>query len=275
MRVDFTPEGILLPELDLWLDPRHPVPNAWLSHAHSDHARGLHQHRHRHPITARIYRHRWPLPEGRAQDMLVLNPGESIEWRGSVLTARPAAHILGAAQLLVEYGGERLVYTGDIKHRAPICGWPTESVACDRLIIESTFGLPIYQFLEAEEGQRRIVAFAQEASPPGKPRFFKDMASAAGRKSPTRSPAPASPAASTIPSAPSSPTTKPKAIVFPGWMATDASDRHTGRGRETPSAPPPAAKSRSSAAGPRSTTPAPGRMPTCSSPTRITRISPN
>jgi Cft2 family RNA processing exonuclease len=173
MRVDFTPEGILLPDLDLWLDPRHPVPNAWLSHAHSDHARGLHQSVIATAITARLYRHRWPLPDGRTQEVLTLDPGSSLEWRGATLTALPAAHILGAAQLLVEFQGQRLVYTGDIKHRAPICGWPTSSVPCDRLIIESTFGLPIYQFLDAAEARQRIAAFARECLHAGQTPVFQ------------------------------------------------------------------------------------------------------
>ena len=52
-----------------------------------------------------------------------------MEWRGATLTAYPASHILGAAQLLIEYRGERIVYTGDIKLREPICGATTEIVA--------------------------------------------------------------------------------------------------------------------------------------------------
>ncbi len=78
------------------------------------------------------------------------------------LTAYPASHILGAAQLLIELGGSRVVYTGDIKLREPICGTKTKTVQCDRLIIESTFGLPIYRFLSAEDARYRIVAFARE-----------------------------------------------------------------------------------------------------------------
>ena len=62
----------------------------------------------------------------------------------------------------LEFGGERLVYTGDIKLRQPLCGETTESVACDRLIIESTFGLPIFRMLDREAAMRRIVAFARE-----------------------------------------------------------------------------------------------------------------
>ena len=35
-------------------------------------------------------------------------------------------------------------------------------VACDHLIVESTFGLPIYRFVAREEARARIVAFARE-----------------------------------------------------------------------------------------------------------------
>jgi len=162
MRVEYTADGIYLPDIGLWLDPRLPVPAAWLSHAHSDHARGLHDSVIATPITAQIYRHRWPLPPDRSQQVFTLVPNQSMDWNGATLTARQAAHILGAAQLLVEYQGERLVYTGDIKRRTPICGWSTEPTPCDHLIIESTFGIPIYQFIEVHEAQARIANFARE-----------------------------------------------------------------------------------------------------------------
>lgn len=67
--------------------------------------------------------------------------------RESRCTVLPAAHILGVAHLLIEYQGERVVYTGGIKHRTPSCGVRTQIARCDRLIIECTFGLPIYNFL--------------------------------------------------------------------------------------------------------------------------------
>jgi Cft2 family RNA processing exonuclease len=91
-----------------------------------------------------------------------LEYGESREFHGARLTAYPAGHIAGAAQLLIEFQGERVVYTGDIKLRAPICGARTQVIPCDRLIVESTFGLPIYRFLSAEEAKVRIVRFARE-----------------------------------------------------------------------------------------------------------------
>lgn len=173
MRVDCKPDGIHLPAIDLWLDPRVPVPAAWLSHAHSDHARGLHQTAIATTLTAQLYRHRWPLPPGAQQNLIPLDPGQSIEWNGATLTARRAAHILGAAQLLIEFEGERLVYTGDIKRKSPICGWHTEPTPCDHLIIESTFGLPIYRFLDVRPAQDRIAAFARECLAAGQTPIFQ------------------------------------------------------------------------------------------------------
>jgi Cft2 family RNA processing exonuclease len=83
------------------------------------------------------------------------------------LQAIPAGHILGSAQLLIDTGSERIVYTGDIKQRAPICGNTTVIVSCDRLIVESTFGLPIYHFLSRAEAAQRIVDFAKRTQEQG------------------------------------------------------------------------------------------------------------
>jgi Cft2 family RNA processing exonuclease len=162
VEIQFSPQGIYLPDIDLWLDPQERCENSWISHGHSDHARGLHCTVIATPETLRVYRIRWPADGETPQTLRPLAYGESLEWNGSRLTAYPASHILGAAQLLIEFGGERVVYTGDIKLRPPICGVPTEVVACDRLVIESTFGLPIFRFLSQEEARDRIVAFAHE-----------------------------------------------------------------------------------------------------------------
>ncbi|MCU0247308.1 MAG: MBL fold metallo-hydrolase [Bryobacter sp.] len=167
MRVDFTADGIHLPEIDLWLDPQVAVGRAWLSHAHSDHARERHGIVYGTPETLELYRKRWPITTSVAQQ---LNPRDYFEvWEvGSVrLQAIPAGHILGSAQLLIDTGSERIVYTGDIKKHAPICGLTTTIVGCDRLIVESTFGLPIYHFLSREEAALRIVDFAKRTQAQG------------------------------------------------------------------------------------------------------------
>ena len=162
MEIQFTPQGIYLPEIELWLDSQDRCENSWISHGHSDHARGLHCTVIATPETLRVYRVRWPEDASMPQNLHPLSYGQSMEWRGATLTAYPASHILGAAQLLIEYRAQRVVYTGDIKLREPICGVSTEIVPCDHLIIESTFGLPIYRFLSSEDARDRIVGFARE-----------------------------------------------------------------------------------------------------------------
>lgn len=162
MDIQFSGNGIYVADIDLWLDPSERCEHSWLSHAHSDHARGLHSNVFATADTLRLYRLRWPEDEVFPQNLQALDYGSPVEWRGARLTAYPASHIVGAAQLLIECGGERVVYTGDIKLLPQICGTPTEVVPCDRLIIESTFGLPVFHFLTREQASQRIVEFARE-----------------------------------------------------------------------------------------------------------------
>lgn len=167
MRVEFTGQGIYLADLDLWLDPREPRPRAWISHAHRDHAGCVHGEVYATAETLAFYR----LRHGDALEGAVLHAvpyNQSWELAGARLTALPAAHLLGAAQLLVEHRRRRLLYTGDIKLRPPLCGRATEIVPADRLIVESTFGLPVFHFLTREQARERVVAFAREALEEGR-----------------------------------------------------------------------------------------------------------
>lgn len=163
MEIEFRQTGIYLPAIDLWLDNTEACAATWISHAHSDHARGCHGRVIGTSTTLRFYRMRLWMNEGDTEpEIQTLDYGEHMEWNGARLTAFRAGHILGAAQLLVEYGNERLVYTGDIKLRPPLCGETTEVVPCDQLIVESTFGLPIYRLLDRTAAMEQIVRFAQE-----------------------------------------------------------------------------------------------------------------
>src|SRR5262249_12293851 len=54
----------------------------------------------------------------------------------------PAGHVLGSAQVVMEYAGTRVIVSGDYKRTADptCCGF--EPVACDLFVTEATFGLP-------------------------------------------------------------------------------------------------------------------------------------
>lgn len=173
IEVEFRSTGIYLPQIDLWLDNTEPCAATWISHGHSDHARGCHGRVIGTPTTLRFYRMRLWLGESQPEpERIPVEFGASLDWNGAKLTAFPASHILGAAQLLVEFCNERLVYTGDIKLRAPLCGEKTQPLACDRLIIESTFGLPIYNLLTRENAAEEMIAFARACLSEGRSPVF-------------------------------------------------------------------------------------------------------
>ncbi len=182
MEVRYTEQGIHLPAIDLWLDPAEDCATAWLSHAHADHARGTHGTVLGTPETLGIYglRHRGePLAPGSLQP---LPHGASRRVGRATITSIPASHILGAAQLLVELDGERLIYTGDIKLHPPLCGAETRLTPCDHLIVESTFGLPIFHLLGAEEARARIVGFARRCLGEGETPVFLGYALGRGQE---------------------------------------------------------------------------------------------
>jgi Cft2 family RNA processing exonuclease len=162
VHVEYHEQGIYLPEIELWLDRTLPCVATWISHGHSDHARGCHGTAIGTSLTLRFYRMRLWMEQQDVEPILrPLEFGESMEWNGAELTAYPTGHILGAAQLLISYGGERLVYTGDLKLRPPLCGETAVTISCNRLIVETTFGLPIYHLLDRQDAADRIISFAR------------------------------------------------------------------------------------------------------------------
>lgn len=134
--------GVHLPEQGLWLDPLTVRSRAFVSHAHSDHAR-----RHRHAVMTAATLALCPEPR-RPRQTLVLELGMAAPVAGGTVTLHDAGHMLGSAMLLFEQPGERLLYTGDLKLRR---GWDrpdTRVPRADVLILESTYGKPHFRFPE-------------------------------------------------------------------------------------------------------------------------------
>lgn len=162
--IQFTRAGIHLPQLGLWLDARKRQrggERVFVSHAHSDHI-AAHDEVMLTEATSLFMRTRLP---GRRQEHL-LNFGERVEFEfGSekyYLTALPAGHILGSAMAYIEWRGETLLYTGDFKLRTSLAAEPPETCRADLLIMETTFGLPRYQFPPEETVRSEIVKFCRE-----------------------------------------------------------------------------------------------------------------
>ncbi len=136
------PQGIRVLPAGAWIDPAHPVDTALVTHGHADHARGGHGRTIATPATLAIMQLRYQTEAGATP----VAYGETIRLPGGVdATYVPAGHVLGSAQILLEYAGERVVVTGDYKRRAdPTCP-PFEVTPCDVFITEATFGLPVFK----------------------------------------------------------------------------------------------------------------------------------
>ncbi|MEP7085309.1 MAG: ligase-associated DNA damage response exonuclease [Betaproteobacteria bacterium] len=134
------PEGLYCPPGDFYIDPWRPVDRAVITHGHADHAR----YGSNHYLGARpgegILRKR--LGSGIRLD--TLDYGESVDHHGIRLSFHPAGHVLGSAQVRLEYRGEVWVASGDYKLEDDGTCAPFEHVRCHTFITESTFGLPIY-----------------------------------------------------------------------------------------------------------------------------------
>lgn len=151
--------GVLLPSVGLWLDPHDPRDLAFVSHAHSDHT-GCHKRILCTPATARLMQVR--LGED-LQSFQTLAFGETRSFEGWSATLIPAGHVLGSAQLLYQDSHGTLLYTGDFKLRKGLSSEAVVMTQAETLVMETTYGLPRYQFPPVQETLGAIVKFCAEA----------------------------------------------------------------------------------------------------------------
>lgn len=149
--------GVYLPQQELWLDPWDTKRFAFVSHAHSDHI-APHNEVIVSERTARLMQSR--LPGMRTEHVLPF--GERRTVRGFDLMLLPAGHIFGSAQCFLFADDETLLYTGDFKLRPGKSAEQAEWRQADTLIMETTFGLPRYQFPPTEQVIQQVVNFCRE-----------------------------------------------------------------------------------------------------------------
>ncbi|MFZ5726366.1 MAG: ligase-associated DNA damage response exonuclease [Pseudomonadota bacterium] len=150
------PGGIYVRPADLWIDPSRPVERAAVTHGHADHARSGHGAVFATPETLAIMALRYGV-DAEASQNLAVKYGDGFERGGVRFSFHPAGHVLGSAQILMEYAGERIVVTGDYKRRAdPTCA-AFEVVPCDIFVTEATFGLPVFRHPPTGEEIAKLV----------------------------------------------------------------------------------------------------------------------
>ena len=151
-----TPGGLYCPPGDFYIDPPRPAARAFITHAHSDHARAGHDAVLATRETLDIMGLR--LGAGFCRTQQIADLGAPMRMGEVTVAFYPAGHVLGSAQILVEAGGLRIVASGDYKRAPdPTCR-PFEPIACDVFISEATFGLPVFRHPDALMEIRRLLA---------------------------------------------------------------------------------------------------------------------
>lgn len=141
--MEVRPEGLYCVPADAFVDPHRPVARAIVTHGHADHARSGHGTVFATPETLSIMRTRYA--EAAVAGGVALAYHQKVEIAdGVTLWLAPAGHILGSAQAVLDYGGSRIVISGDYKrHSDPTCT-PFEVVPTDVFVTEATFALPVF-----------------------------------------------------------------------------------------------------------------------------------
>ncbi|SHN29173.1 putative mRNA 3-end processing factor [Mucilaginibacter sp. OK098] len=138
--LSFNLNGLYCKYGDFYLDPLQPVANAVISHAHADHAIPGNTNIYCTEATHAFMKLRYGKNAGKVFNIAAYNSTFNIG--GVEITFIPAGHMLGSAQVLMEYKGAKYLYTGDYKVQPDATCEPIEWVNADVLITESTFADP-------------------------------------------------------------------------------------------------------------------------------------
>jgi putative mRNA 3-end processing factor len=140
--IKFTNKGIYCEQGDFYIDPWQPVNLAVTTHGHADHVKWGNKAYLCHELTLPILHQRL------GPDLVIetLPYNKEISINGVKLSLFPAGHVLGSAQIRLEYKGEICVISGDYKVEYDGISTAFEPVKCHTFVSESTFGLPIYKW---------------------------------------------------------------------------------------------------------------------------------
>jgi len=137
------------------IDPYGGAKRAVITHGHSDHARPGHDHVLATRETLAVMTTRLGTPARLSTQAVAY--GETIAIGDVAVTLVPAGHVLGSAQVLIEWKGVRVVVSGDYKRSDDPTCVPFELVPCHLFITEATFALPVFQHGDARAEVAKLI----------------------------------------------------------------------------------------------------------------------
>ncbi|SMC45442.1 ligase-associated DNA damage response exonuclease [Moheibacter sediminis] len=164
----FTPKGIYCVPGKFYIDPWRPVDLALITHGHADHARwGMRKYLCHH-FTVPILKSRI----GKDIQVQGIGYNENLLINDVKVSFHAAGHIIGSAQIRLEHKGKVVVISGDYKVQDDNLSTPYEVVKCHEFITESTFGLPIYNWLSVEKQNEQLQNWVLNNQSNGKTSVF-------------------------------------------------------------------------------------------------------
>jgi len=152
--IDFTKYGLYCIPGDFYLDPKRIVQTAVISHAHGDHAVPNNRNVYCTKGTRELMGMRYNASA--RSNFHIREYGQEFMINDVRISFHAAGHILGSAQILLRYQGERYLYTGDFKLQPDKSCESFEFVECDHLITETTFADPEYNHPEPISEIKRL-----------------------------------------------------------------------------------------------------------------------
>lgn len=138
--LSFNTNGLYCKYGDFYLDPKQQVDVAVISHAHADHAVSGNEEVYCTEATAAFMQLRYGKNAAKVFNLVKYHQQFTVN--SVQITFISAGHMLGSAQILMEYEGVKYLYTGDYKIQPDATCEAIEWVKADVLITESTFADP-------------------------------------------------------------------------------------------------------------------------------------
>ena len=147
--------GLFVLPANAYIDPINPVDTAIITHGHADHARAGHKHVIATEQTLAIMSARYGANFANSKTALTYN--EKFKVGGVAVKLIPAGHVLGSAQIVLEYANTKIIAAGDYKRRSDPTCLSFQVEQCDVFITEATFGLPIFSHPDPEDEINKLM----------------------------------------------------------------------------------------------------------------------
>ena len=149
----------------------HPI---FVSHAHSDHASSFRKLNLVKYATEPTYKLLEALGWRNLGNWKPISVGETVKVGDIEVRALNAGHVLGSVQFEAATPEGTILYTGDFALGNSYTMEAAEAVKCDILVIETTFGAPMFKFPRRQDVALEMVRWAvMEAIPAGRVPTFR------------------------------------------------------------------------------------------------------